>query len=106
MNQRIFMRNPAMVLKSFSSVMSRRRFNLLLLEENEYFFEDYTCYKYSNNGGDNDVDENTFVKEKGRLKICSRSLVFEPDNIRVPILKFPFKYMRNAPHAYVWSRHR
>lgn len=30
-------------------------------------------------------------KIKGRLKVCSASIVFDPDDVAIPIMKFPFK---------------
>jgi hypothetical protein len=57
----------------------RSRFNLLLLEYGEYFFEDLSANLNSN--------------IQGRLKICSRSVIFEPIDTKRPIVKYPFKYM-------------
>ena len=73
-------------------VESRGRFNLLLLEYGELFFEDLAVFYYpvfpnhSTSFAQCDA-----VKWKGRLKLCSRSLIFEPNDERKPLYKFAFK---------------
>ena len=73
-------------------VESRGRFNLLLLEYGELFFEDLAVFYYpvfpnhSTSFAQCDA-----VKLKGRLKLCSRSLIFEPNDERKPLYKFAFK---------------
>ncbi|XP_072898011.1 protein FAN isoform X2 [Hemitrygon akajei] len=63
----------------------KERFTLLLLDLEEYYFDHHTFYHvFTNNKG----EERTI---KGSLKICSKSLIFEPDQISEPILKFPFR---------------
>lgn len=66
----------------FNSV---HRFSLLLLEPGEVYFEDFS-------GILNDVQ---FPKDgkprQGRLKLCSKSLVFEPRDWSYPLLKMHFK---------------
>lgn len=56
----------------------RSRFNLLLLEYGEYFFEDLSA--------------NLNESVQGRLKICSRSVIFEPIDQKRPVVKYPFKH--------------
>lgn len=36
-------------------------------------------------------------KEKGKLHICSRSLIFEPDDPALSITKYFYKYMTARP---------
>ncbi len=68
----------------------RSRFNLLCLQHGEEYFED---------GGVNytaPANDPIFANErastiKGRLKICSASLVFEPDTIKFPVVKFMYQ---------------
>lgn len=67
---------------------TRLRFNLLLLEFNEYLLEDVSVF-YSSSLAENSS------KCQGRLKICSRSLIFEPTDTKRPILKYPFKHCSN-----------
>ena len=57
----------------------RSRFNLLLLEAGEYFFEDLSATLNNN--------------IQGRLKICSRSVLFEPNDTKKPIIKYSYKHM-------------
>ena len=73
----------------------RARFNLLLLEYGEYFFEDKGVYfvPVPNDDSDKSLELSDAIKIQGRLKLCSRSLVFEPSDSKKPIVKFPFKSM-------------
>lgn len=58
------------------------RFSLLLLEENEFYFKDYTCNLLPTNRGQ---------RIAGHLKVCSASLFFVPRNLHEPIFRVPFK---------------
>lgn len=75
--------------------LNRTRFNLLLLEHGEYFLEDFSAYHFPlpTNDLTNHFEVNDASKIQGRLKLCSRCLLFEPNDIRYPLLKFPFRYM-------------
>jgi len=72
------------------SNQSRSRFSLLLLYEGEYYFEDFEATYYPPNANDQ-----TTVRKKqvGRLKICSKSILFAPDNSRYPVMRFLFDSM-------------
>uniref|UniRef100_A0AAY5EWS1 Neutral sphingomyelinase (N-SMase) activation associated factor n=1 Tax=Electrophorus electricus TaxID=8005 RepID=A0AAY5EWS1_ELEEL len=59
------------------------RFSLLLLDLEEYYFEQHTAYHMTSNGSN--------VPNRGSLKICSKSVIFEPDEVNKPILKIPLK---------------
>ena len=67
---------------SVLAVPTRRRgtsrFSLYLLEHGELFLYDF--------GG-------TLDDARGRLRCCSRSLVFEPADARAPLLKFPLRHV-------------
>ena len=39
-------------------------------------------------------------EDKGRIKVCSKSLVFEPDDVRIPLVKLPFKYFLGTPKVF------
>lgn len=61
------------------------RFSMLLLEPGEIYFEDYSCTM-------SEVTCLTTEKAKqGRLKLCSKSLVFEPLQWKYPLVKLHFK---------------
>lgn len=69
------------------------RFSLLLLEPGEIYFEDfYVTMK----------DPKTFNNEEtqhfGHLKMCSKSLVFDPKDNLQPIVKIPFIYCQAIEH--------
>jgi hypothetical protein len=86
---------------------TKRRFSLLLLEEKEYYFEDYGGFLHlphadyhppsiALTSATNAAPLAPFSqrhKWKGRLHICSKSLTFESDDNRNPILRFPFSHL-------------
>ncbi|XP_019403973.1 PREDICTED: protein FAN isoform X1 [Crocodylus porosus] len=63
---------------------SRYRFSLLLLNLEEYYFEQHTA-NHINKGcrGERQI--------RGSLKICSKSVIFEPDDNIHPIIKIPLR---------------
>ena len=72
-----------------------QRFTLLLLEENEIYVGNWVAncqWPLSS--------ESTFQKANrlsGTLRLCSRSLFFEPDDIRLPIARYcSFRYLCSA----------
>lgn len=89
-----------------SKSKGKGRFNLLLLEFGEYYFEDYSVYHYPIPSDDmRDPNYRPFLqcdamKVQGRLKLCSRSIVFEPISVKKPLLKFPFKAIRGQIDQY------
>ncbi|XP_008565172.1 PREDICTED: protein FAN-like [Galeopterus variegatus] len=60
-------------------------FSLLLLNLEEYYFEQHTVNHVQHRGR---PDER---KIRGSLKICSKSVIFEPDTISQPIIKIPLR---------------
>ncbi|CAH3169012.1 unnamed protein product [Porites evermanni] len=73
------------------------RFSLLLLEPGEIYFEDFSVFYYPS-----DLPEEEAIKRKqrGRLKICSKSILFDPIDTSYPILKFPLRECISIMH---WS---
>uniref|UniRef100_A0A3B5L9Y3 Uncharacterized protein n=1 Tax=Xiphophorus couchianus TaxID=32473 RepID=A0A3B5L9Y3_9TELE len=53
------------------------RFSLLLLDLEEYYFEQHTAYHVTS-------------KIRGSFKVCSRSIIFDPDGLTEPIIKVIF----------------
>ena len=90
---------------------SRGRFDLLLLEDGEFFLDDYSAYMSKISARDkfnkpNHNSINTVLLDlrrlassriKGRLKICTKSILFEPDDISIPLTRYSFKDMKNPP---------
>ncbi|XP_041045271.1 protein FAN isoform X3 [Carcharodon carcharias] len=75
----------AFVEKQEQQQRCRERFSLLMLDLEEYYFDHHTFYYVlTNNKGERRAI-------KGSLKICSKSLIFEPDQISEPVLKFLFR---------------
>lgn len=74
---------------------NRSRFNLLLLDYGEYLLEDLSAYYFPIPTSDlsKAFEVKDSLKVQGRLKLCSRSLIFEPADVRFPIMKFPYKYI-------------
>ncbi|XP_064610940.1 LOW QUALITY PROTEIN: protein FAN-like [Liolophura sinensis] len=66
----------------------QERFSLLLLEPGEIYFEDYSVYYYPPGLSE---EEAIKKRQKGRLKICSKSILVDPKDSQYPLLKFPFK---------------
>ncbi|XP_059617028.1 protein FAN-like [Phlebotomus argentipes] len=64
--------------------MERERFSLLLLEPGEVYFEDFSVNLLK----PLIVDES---RRMGRLKLCSKSLVYDPRDVSQPIVKISFK---------------
>lgn len=79
--------------KDSHALRCRSRFNLLLLEHGEYFFEDISVYWFPTpGGGGRDKHHRQFhqcdaLKVQGRLKLCSRCIIFEPTDHRKPLIK-------------------
>ena len=77
--------------------MARSRFDLLLLDEGEYYLEDYSVFEYPH-----PVPARTSLQQaldrrvQGRLKLCTRCLVFEPQDTTMPLVKFPYRKMRTS----------
>ncbi|KAM9827744.1 protein FAN [Neosynchiropus ocellatus] len=61
---------------------ARGRFSLLMLDLEEYFFEQHTAY---------DVTVRSPRKSRGSFKVCSRSIIFDPEDCSEPIIKIPFR---------------
>uniref|UniRef100_A0A670IJW3 Neutral sphingomyelinase activation associated factor n=1 Tax=Podarcis muralis TaxID=64176 RepID=A0A670IJW3_PODMU len=62
-----------------------KAFSLLLLNLEEYYFEQHTAnYIFNKDGRER-------RKIRGSLKICSKSVIFEPDEISHPIIKIPLR---------------
>uniref|UniRef100_A0A2K5HXG5 Neutral sphingomyelinase activation associated factor n=1 Tax=Colobus angolensis palliatus TaxID=336983 RepID=A0A2K5HXG5_COLAP len=61
------------------------RFSLLLLNLEEYYFEQHRANHILHKGSHHER------KIRGSLKICSKSAIFEPDAISQPIIKIPLR---------------
>ncbi|BDA48009.1 probable protein FAN at N-terminal half [Coccomyxa sp. Obi] len=70
------------------------RFSLLLLEEEEYYFRDYSCLYL----------KDTDTRVPGHLKVCSAALYFVPRAVQEPIFRVPY---RSTSHIErVWDDER
>jgi factor associated with neutral sphingomyelinase activation len=70
----------------FAKRKATKRFSLLLLEDEEDYVKDWvvTC------SWPTDVPGNWQTSQQqlqGRLRLCTKSLFFDPDDIRVPIVR-------------------
>ncbi|KAF2878744.1 hypothetical protein ILUMI_27419 [Ignelater luminosus] len=68
--------------------MDKGRFSLLLLEPGEIYFEDFSAYLIP---ADTTTKTYEIKKQTGRLKMCSKSLVFDPRDLNKPIIKIPLR---------------
>eukprot|EP01031_Cornospumella_fuschlensis_P031956 gene31956-38639_t len=84
----------------------RSRFNLLLLEHGEYYLEDFSALYFPLSLTTSSISFNEIItdanKIQGRLKLCSRSLVFEPNDVRYPLMKFPYKGLPSHTPVSEW----
>ncbi|KAH9489754.1 hypothetical protein Btru_036661 [Bulinus truncatus] len=80
-----------------TDTLGQERFSLLLLDPGEIYFEDFSVFYYP--AGLTTQQANN-RKQRGHLKLCSKSIVFVPQEIVFPILKFPLKYVKNIDE---WS---
>ena len=68
------------------------RFSLLLLEPAEIYFEDFSAFLFPHDAKEHDFERK---KQIGRLKMCSKSIVFDPKDINKPLIKIPLKECTN-----------
>lgn len=84
--------STAFTLSSLAMYNQRKpakRFTLLLLEEEEDYVMDWvaTCTWPSNVSGCWSAGATAL---EGRIRLCTRSLFFDPDDPKVPIVRLPF----------------
>jgi factor associated with neutral sphingomyelinase activation len=82
--------------------VKKKRFTLLYLEENELYVQDLTgsCtfYDFTANQRKYAFDFSAYFRtEKGKLHICSKSLIFEPNNLNINIQKYLYREMKTKP---------
>ncbi|KAG5268463.1 hypothetical protein AALO_G00212870 [Alosa alosa] len=70
---------------------SKERFSLLLLDLEEYYFEQHTAYQLTTRCSS---QNSAPCKFRGSFKVCSKSVIFEPEDASQPILKIPLKDCR------------
>eukprot|EP00736_Rhodelphis_marinus_P008858 Rmarinus@m.6464 len=73
--------------KRLRKLKRRERFSLLLLEEGEQYLDDYSA-SYGPEWNKTDSG--------GRLKVCTNSVVFEPNDIPEPILRLPLGHVQDV----------
>lgn len=76
-----------------TDTLAQERFSLLLLDPSEIYFEDFGVFYYP---AGLSAQQAINKKQKGHLKLCSKSIVFVPREIQFPILKFPLKFVENV----------
>lgn len=71
---------------------------MLLLEPNEIYFEDFLVNLINEKDADagQPIDEHVCL---GHLKMCSKSLVFDPKNFELPLTKINYK---NCSRIFMW----
>ena len=79
-------------MTQYSFSLRFSRFSLLLLEPGEIYFDDLSVYMIcSNDSSLKKTSINDRKNELGRLKICSKSIVFEPKDCMKPVIKIPLR---------------
>ena len=89
------------------SDVAQDRFSLLDLDPGEIYFQDFSVTLCRNDGDfGRNVGEYRLSKtqSKGRLKICSKSFVFDPTDVAIPMIKFPLRYLVDVEESQdAWS---
>lgn len=69
-----------------------------MLEPNEIYFEDFLANLIAESSSDDIIvpDENQCI---GRLKMCSKSLVFDPKDTERPLIKIAYK---SCSRIFIW----
>mmetsp|Transcript_15584 Transcript_15584/g.26047 ORF Transcript_15584/g.26047 Transcript_15584/m.26047 type:complete len:440 (+) Transcript_15584:88-1407(+) len=78
--------------QSSSSSSSNKRSN-----NNNNNKSNFSSSGRNNNNNNNNNNTLKWSKLQGRLHLCTKSLVFEPQNVQRPILRFPFSKMEAPP---------
>eukprot|EP01135_Chromosphaera_perkinsii_P000316 Nk52_evm85s62 gene=Nk52_evmTU85s62 len=68
----------------------KNRFSLLILEPREIYLEDFSASLIHLNA--NGKCSKSTIPIKGRVRVCSKSLIFDPHDWKFPILKLLFKF--------------
>ena len=80
--------------------IAQSRFSLLDLDPGEIYFQDFSvtlsCKDSLNRAGSSTPQRNMISQQKGRLKICSKSFLFDPAEVERPIIKFPLRNMTSV----------
>lgn len=72
----------------FAGKKTAKRFSLLLLEDDEHYVQDWIgLCKWPKEVSGN---WSQVAELSGRLRLCTKSMYFEPDDVRVPIVRLPF----------------
>lgn len=71
------------------------RFSLLLLEEGEQYLQDWTAAAKWPEGFAKAHADST---EPGRLRLCSKSIFFEPDQAKLPVTRCFMEFQDNLKH--------
>lgn len=82
-----------------SVTKSCKRFSYLLLDEGEFYVQDWiaTCRQGSLDGLQKiQLPSWQLHQMKGRLRLCSKSIFFEPDNFSAPIIRFPMNKVKKV----------
>lgn len=72
-----------------------KRFSYLLLDEGEFYIQDWMAICRSGSVGLS-AERQSWQQHrlKGRLRLCSKSIFFEPDNISLPIVMYPLNKVK------------
>jgi factor associated with neutral sphingomyelinase activation len=73
----------------------KKRFSLLFLEEGEMYTRDCMGFRHH---ADSYPEKR---QEKGRVHICSRSIIFEPQDSQTPIVRYCYRDMQSRPEETV-----
>ncbi len=72
-----------------NSSATPNRFSLIHLNFGEIYIEDFAINYYPESRREDEMKAN---KQQGRLKLCSETLVFVPQDSFLPVIKIPYKF--------------
>ena len=75
---------------------SRTRFNLLMMEFGESMLSEYSGVSFPHPNEQRSFEDCCDLAKRGRLYICTRSLFFEPNDTRYPVIRLPYKNCTGA----------
>jgi hypothetical protein len=77
------------------------RFSLLLLDEGEHLLDELSAVSFVLGPG---AAPELLSTQRGRLRVCTRGLFFEPDDVRAPVVKYSLRSMPGRPQALALAR--
>ncbi|KAL3785245.1 hypothetical protein HJC23_002700 [Cyclotella cryptica] len=95
--QRSVRRSSSSGASSTRQRSNKTRFTELLLEHGEKQLNDWAVRASSSSGDGNRASSMRLKQTDGRMRLCTRSVVFEPGHSSKGIVRIPFRFMISCP---------